>query len=59
MDEYVKSSRISTERGSQTSTLQPPVTPSSTLQQLNLSYSAPIFETSATALCGTGIATKD
>ena len=34
-------------------TLQPLVTPSLTLQQLNLSYSAPIFKTSATALRGT------
>ena len=52
MVEYENSSRRSTGRGSQTSTLQPPATPSSTLQQPNLSYSAPIFETSATALCG-------
>ena len=36
-------------------TLQPLVTLSLTLQQLNLSYSAPIFKTSATALRGTGI----
>ena len=30
-------------------TLQPPLT----IKQLNLFYSAPIFETSATDLCGT------
>ena len=49
-NEYLIPPNMSTERGGQTWTRQPPINPST--QQPNLSYTACIFETSAAALCG-------